>query len=417
MAPGIGIGIGIGRGGGGTNWSSYWTTQPEVLFFGLYSEISGGQMPNKVEGSSDFVTVAGSVGSETYQCPNTAPYITADTDHVWFKADGTQRTLKTSYAVGFDFARTIVKYDSASPHLVRAILILSSDLETSKENKLRTDFSLSLWGSGVLSAYGELKENRGIGRSVWPEYEDETFDYTGRMAVVLPALLSDLINKTILDLKTADIYSYIDVLRLTVLHTEQASLLNVKSAIFGNGINNGLAWAAKLGFKGTGLGAIHIDSDFNPLTQGVNYTRDNAFHGGYVGEEVGGTNSFVTFLSTYTNTAPRGAAGNSYRARCYTNNTGTPSQNAPATSIGLTIASRVLSTHCGWYKNGAAQDNDADASVAVADAKFMELNGAGGASYAGYVQCTIYGGGIDATKHLALYNILKYFMDNVGGTF
>jgi len=374
-------------------------------------------MPNKVTGATDFLTVAGVAGSETYQCPNTAPYITADTDHVWFKADGTQRTLKTSYAVGFDFARTIVKYDSASPHLVRAILILSSDLETSKENKLRTDFSLSLWWSGVLSAYGELKENRGIGRSVWPEYEDETFDYTGRMAVVPPALLSDLINKTILDLKTADIYSYIDVLRLTVLHTEQASLLNVKSALFGNGVNNGLAWAAKLGFKGTGFGAIHIDSDFNPLTQGVNYTRDNAFHGGYVGELVEGTNSFVTYLDAGTYTAPRGAAGNSYRARCLTHNTAIATQNAPPTSIGLTIAKRELSTHCGWYKNGVAQDNDADASVAVADAKFMELNGAGGASYAGYVYCTIYGGGLDAAKHLTLYNIIKYFMDNVGGTF
>jgi hypothetical protein len=76
-----------------------------------------------------------------------------------------------------------------------------------------------------------------------------------------------------------------------------------------------------------------------------------------------------------------------------------------------------LSTHCGWYKNGAAQDSDADASVAVADAKFMELNGAGGASYAGYVQCTVYGGGLDAAKHLTMYNIIKYFMDNVGGTF
>ena len=53
------------QGGASQSWESYWANQTEVLFFGLYSEISGGQMPNKKTGSSDYLTVAGSAGSET----------------------------------------------------------------------------------------------------------------------------------------------------------------------------------------------------------------------------------------------------------------------------------------------------------------------------------------------------------------
>ena len=55
-------------------WNTHLFPEIEVkmLFWGMYSEISGGQMPNKVSGSSDFLTVTGVTGSETYQCPDTA---------------------------------------------------------------------------------------------------------------------------------------------------------------------------------------------------------------------------------------------------------------------------------------------------------------------------------------------------------
>ena len=162
----IGIRIGMlgGIGAGGSSWESYWASQPEVLFFGLYSEISGGQMPNKVTGSSDYLTVAGAVGSETYQCPNTAPYIAADTDYIWFRTDVSQRTTKTSELIGYDLTRTIVKYANDTPYSIEAIMILTSDVDT---DKMRDDFDLSVWWDNTLSAHGNLKGNRGIGQSVW----------------------------------------------------------------------------------------------------------------------------------------------------------------------------------------------------------------------------------------------------------
>jgi len=103
MGIAIGNAIGVPFGGASQSWESYWARQPEVLFFGLYSEISGGQMPNKVTGSSDYLTVAGAAGSETYQAPNTAPYIAADTDYIWFKTDESQRTVTTAELIGYDY--------------------------------------------------------------------------------------------------------------------------------------------------------------------------------------------------------------------------------------------------------------------------------------------------------------------------
>ena len=156
------------------NWAAYWATQPEVLFFGLYSDISGGQMPNRVPGATDYLTVAGAVGSETYQCPNTAPYIAADTDYIWFRTDTTQRTTTMAELIEYDFIRTIIKYDNTAPYALRWIMILSDDFETARENKMRDSFDLSIWWSDVLSSHGNVKGNRGAGRSVWtPEFSPE----------------------------------------------------------------------------------------------------------------------------------------------------------------------------------------------------------------------------------------------------
>jgi len=144
----------------GISWGSYWSHQSEVLFFGLYSEISGGQMPNKVTGATDFLTVAGSAGSETYQCPNTAAYIAADTDKIWFKTDATQRTVTTAELIGYDLQRTPVKYLDNSPNSIEAIMILSSAVTGSKRDKMFTDFRLPIMWDNSWNDYGREKSNR-----------------------------------------------------------------------------------------------------------------------------------------------------------------------------------------------------------------------------------------------------------------
>lgn len=185
VMPGIGLGISPMFKRNSFSFSSYWTTQPEVLFFGLYSEIADGKMPNKVEGSTDWLTVAGAAGSETYQCPNTAPYIAADTDYIWFKTDVSQRTVTTAELVGYDLPRTPVKYDNISPNSIKAIMILSSDITGTKLDKLHEEFELSLFWSGVENINGFVKSNRGLIQSEWAAETTPAADPTGLTLTLL----------------------------------------------------------------------------------------------------------------------------------------------------------------------------------------------------------------------------------------
>lgn len=143
------------------------------MFWGKVSEIAEGQMPNKITGATDFLTVAGS--PYTFQVPNTAPYIAADTDYIWFKTDASQRTTTTAELIGYDFSRTIVKYLDVSPYTLEEVIILKSGqvLTTDEMNKLRDYAHLSTWWDGTLSLYGYTKGNRAAERSIWtPEVVD-----------------------------------------------------------------------------------------------------------------------------------------------------------------------------------------------------------------------------------------------------
>ena len=141
---GIGLGIRIGRIGGGGGLLA--SLKAKLLFYGKYSQISGGQMPNILDNGATYLTVAGSAGSETYQCPNNATYIAADTDYIWFKTDETQRTVTTAELVGYDLQRTPVKYDDTSPYQIREIAIfkLGETMTDAERNNLFKVFWLPI---------------------------------------------------------------------------------------------------------------------------------------------------------------------------------------------------------------------------------------------------------------------------------
>lgn len=139
----------------------------KLLFYGLYSEISDGKMPNKI--GSDWLTVSGSVGSETYQCPNATPYIDADTDYIWFNTNGDQRIVSTSELIGYDLQRTPVKYDNSTPYQIRAIAIIKSGetLTESEKNIIFKYFELPVFWDGLLNIYGRIKGNRSGEQQLW----------------------------------------------------------------------------------------------------------------------------------------------------------------------------------------------------------------------------------------------------------
>ena len=178
--PGIGVGIGVGF-NSGSSWQSYWTSRTDVLFFGEASKISGGKLYNQVSGSSDFLTVTGSAGSYTFQCPNTASYIATDqTDRLWTKTDDSLRTVLESDLIGFDFTKTFTKYSNAAPHTLNVIIIFKStaSLTDDDKNRLSREFSLWEFAFGVFNENGYLKENRpGAAWAAESGFEAETITF------------------------------------------------------------------------------------------------------------------------------------------------------------------------------------------------------------------------------------------------
>lgn len=151
--------------------SSSWTPLSivsKVLFWGKVSEISGGQMPNKVTGATDFLTVAGS--PYTFQTPNTAAYIAADTDYIWFRTDAFQRTVTTAELIGYDLQRTPVKYLDDAPNTIEEIVILKAGevLTASERDEMFKYMHLPILWDNSLNIYGYVKSNRGASQVLWP---------------------------------------------------------------------------------------------------------------------------------------------------------------------------------------------------------------------------------------------------------
>jgi len=209
MAIGIATAIPFGS---GLDWIAYWASQDEVLFFAETKNIADGKLYNQKSGATDYLTVTGAAGSYTFQCPDEAPYIAADTDFVWFREGDSSRRIATEEdLIGFDFIRTIIKYGNTSPYSLEAIMILSSDVDTAR---IRNDFHLSVWWDDTLSLYGDTKGNRASERSVWNlGYTDETIAYIARVVAdggTITVAEQELTDADIRMLKTNAVFATMD---------------------------------------------------------------------------------------------------------------------------------------------------------------------------------------------------------------
>ena len=138
----------------------------KFLFLGQTKNISDGKLLNEV--GEDWLTVTGSAGSETFQAPDTAPYIAADTDYIWFKTDASQRTTTTAELVTYDLQRTPVKFDDSSPYALRIIAIFKAGetMTEAERDNLFMYFQLPILWDNDLNQFGHLKESR-TGQNLW----------------------------------------------------------------------------------------------------------------------------------------------------------------------------------------------------------------------------------------------------------
>jgi hypothetical protein len=149
--------------------TAYISTLPtnKLLFLGLKADIADDHMPNTL--GDDYLTVAGSEGSETYVAPNNAAYLNADTDNIFFNPDTSQRTATTAQLVGYDLSKVFVKYANSAPYTISKIGILKSGevLTASEIDSVCDYFDLPLLWKGTTSSKGRMKGNRATEKKTW----------------------------------------------------------------------------------------------------------------------------------------------------------------------------------------------------------------------------------------------------------
>ncbi len=341
----IGIGIGIGR--MTKNWSRYWATQSEVLFFGEISKIIDGKLYNQKSGTIDYMTVGGTTGSYTFQCPNTAPYITADTDYIWFKPDETRRIVTTAELIGYDLQRTPVKYDDNEPYAIRAIMILKvgESLTSVERDRLFRDFWLQPYWDNSENDYGHIKGNRTLYvQNLWPIYESELMTYISGLVTPLSSEEKTLMNNFLLSVKSgmniSNLLDAFDIMYFLAAETAESYVKNLVKDDHHITPILSPTFTTLAGVNGN-ASTQYLKTDYNPAIDKVTFTEDNACIGFYCRSTMGATSGAIECGctdGTYTiQLAPR-LTGDIYS--CALNGSGGTSPTNNATTPGMFIGVR-----------------------------------------------------------------------------
>jgi hypothetical protein len=382
-------------------------------------------MPNRIDDGATFLTVAGAAGSETYQCPNTAPYITADTDYIWFKTDASQRTVTTAELIGYDLQRTPVKYDDDAPNAIVAITILNAAVTGTKRDYLFRDMWLPILWDNNLNAYGHIKDNR-TGQQLWtpePIYDAATIALIARLTGSPTVAMQDLIDVTIKSLKAeggaTKYWDRMDVIVFLNLDVVE-NCLNWKANATNPSMVNSPTFAAKLGVTTNGTDTQYIDTNWKQTTHGVKFTQNDASY--IFIKNV--TTSKDGYFGCYAATGGLILAADSNNAVAHSrinDNAGTTVGQARITDY-ICVTRRGASTGNAWVDDVdklISLPNTLTASVAMVDlnVRIGAINGLSSNVDGRFVFYCFGSSFADKTDLDGFLTIIRNFNTNIGGTF
>lgn len=250
------------------------------------------------------------------------------------------------------------------------------------------------------------------------KYCRETKSLIARMTVSPSNELAALIDKTIRDLKSAGVWDKDDCRYHVNLHTEQASCLNWVSENYNLIAVNAPVWTTKVGYQGAAT--KYLKNGYIPLTHGVNYTENNGgvglvsltnLNGAYC--DMGTQTATVRSPVVYTRLAGYNQAYINILRENY-------SRIANLDSSGYFDWQKRIAGKIRFFKTGAflSEQNCVDGILSNRELFFMADNDGApvNVSLRAYNHWRVYGGNSD-TNIANNYTIIKYFNDNVGGTF
>jgi len=145
-------------------------------------------------------------------------------------------------------------------------------------------FAFAGWGQKVVMNEGKVI--RVDGKVIIQSYEIESSRIFAAMGTYPDKTRRRLIDNLVRGMKEDGEWSMLDFLHMYAAHAENSSLLNwINPGTFDATNISSTAFEINKGYTGDGV-ADYLNSNYNPLTQGVNYTQNDASFGVYINTNV-----------------------------------------------------------------------------------------------------------------------------------
>lgn len=224
-----------------------------------------------------------------------------------------------------------------------------------------------------------------------------------------------LIERTVVALKDAGVWSKIDAIWVLAAHHEQAGRLNWKSpGSYTVTVVNTWTFTTDRGFAGDGISGCG-DTGFAPNTNAVQFTRDNAHLGVY--QRTGGGNGNEPFSLNNGSIAISVAGGTGGSTRSLVNHN-TPSAFISAPAGGSQpihgVGRRADSSNVSIVRDGVEVTGPSAQASAAINTGNMRIGVRGGTFVTHQVAAAHMGAYLDNTEVAALYAALNAYMVTLG---
>ena len=190
-------------------------------------------------------------------------------------------------------------------------------------------------------------------------------DYATTQSYTLPSSAQQTLqNQLVVDLKSAGIWSKLDSFAVFATDGDSDFALIDWIRLTDYTAVNSPTFTTNQGFQGDGVSA-YIDTNWNPFTDGVNYTQDDASYGGYRFNNI---NDFSRFLGNDNNMYIREDTTN----RHYINASVGASSNLTGNGIGLRVLNRTNSNDIQMIVDNTVETSTQSSTV-VANSNLLLL--------------------------------------------
>ena len=243
--------------------------------------------------------------------------------------------------------------------------------------------------------------------------EVESVTLFAAMSVEPTSARKVIINTLINALKTAGVWSKIDVMWVLAAHDEQAGRLNwITPGTYTATVVNSVTFTADRGFAGDGVSG-HLDTGFAPATHGVQFQQDNAHIGVY--QRTGGGNGNEPFSANNASLRHTVAGGTGTSTRSVLNSSTQINGPAGGTQPIHGMGRRNDASNVSVLRDGAQVTAPSSAGLSALQASNMRIGVRGNSTFVTHqIAAAHMGAYLDDTESAALYSAMHTYMVAVG---